>query len=135
MTLVLAGSTLILSFLLAASITGAAILFVRRERQWIGREEKWRERERALVDKLLKQGNLSPIEIQRERVVKLPDPEIQPASFIDEAFFTDDVKEILEQQYPEAARMSHTEAQQRYAKDWQRIAKKLREEATPMRVS
>lgn len=126
--------SVILSILLAAVISAAVLLFSIREGQWIGREEKWRERERALVDRLLKQAHISPVEIQREQVVKLPDPEIQPASFIDEAFFTDDVKELLEQQYPEAARMSHAEAQQRFSKDWQRIANKLKEESTPLRA-
>lgn len=132
--ILLAGSVVFLTLLLAAFIAGAAVLFVQREKAWIAREEKWRERERVLVDKLLKQGHLTPVEIQRETVVKLPDPEIQPASFIDEAMFVDDVKEELEQVYPEAARMSHVEAMHRYSKDWQRIAKRLKEEATPMRV-
>lgn len=127
-------STIILSFLLAASIAGAASIFARREREWIRREEKWRERERVLVDRLLSQGHVLPVEIQRERVVKLPDPETQPPSWIDESFRIDDIKEELEQIYPEAARMSHAEAEQRYAREWQRIAKKLKEEATPMRA-
>ena len=126
--------TIFLSLLLAAFIASAAVLFARREREWIAREEKWRDRERALVDKLLRQGHVTTIEIEREKVIKLPDPEIPPSSFIDEAFFTDDIKEELEQIYPEAARMSHAEAQQRYAKEWQIISKKLKEEATPMRV-
>lgn len=127
-------STIILALFLAAFIASAAILFARRERDWIAREEKWRERERALVDKLLRQAHVSPIEIQREHVVKLPDPEIQPESWVDIAFRTDEIKEELEQVYPEAARMSHAEAQQRYSKEWQRIAKKLKEEATPLRA-
>lgn len=119
--------------MLAASIAGAASIFARRERDWIAREEKWRERERVLVDRLLRQGNVPPVEIQREHVVKLPDPEIQPTSWIDESFRIDDIKEELEQVYPEAARMGHAEAQARYSKEWQRIANKLKEEATPLR--
>jgi hypothetical protein len=117
-----------------ASVLGAARLLQNRENGWIDREEKWRERERVLVDRLLGQARVTPVEVQRENVVKLPDPEIQPASWVDEAFAVDSVKEELEQLYPEAARMSHAEAQAKYSADWRRIAKKLKEESTPLRA-
>jgi hypothetical protein len=125
---------LLFVLLWAVSLAGAAYFFQRRERDWRAIEEKWRERERALVDRLLRQAQVQPVEIQRERVVKLPDAEIQPASWIDESMRLDEIKEELEQVYPESAHMSHTEAQQRYGADWSRIAKKLREEATPLRA-
>lgn len=115
------------SVVLAAGLTLAARFFIRREREW--NERHW-----ELVNRLLKQAHVPPITVERERVVKLPDAEIQPASFIDDAFFIDDVKEELEQLYPEAARMSHAEAQARYPRDWERIVRKLRERATPLRA-
>jgi hypothetical protein len=124
---------LVLSFLsvvavaLAASLTLAARFFIRREREW--NERHW-----ELVNRLLKQAHVPPLTVERERVVKLPDPEIQPASFIDDAFFVDDVKEELEQIYPEVARMTHAEAQARYAKEWESIAQKLRKQQTPLRA-
>ncbi len=118
----------------AASVLGAARLLQIRENAWIGREEKWRERERVLVDRLLRQGSVAPVEIQRENVVKLPDPEIQPASWIDESFRLDDIKEELEQVFPEAALMSHSEAQARYSREWNQIARKMKEESTPLRA-
>jgi hypothetical protein len=92
------------------------------------------QREAMLVDRLLKQGGIAPVVIEREKVVKLPDPEIQPMTWQDEAFFTDDIKEELEQVYPEAARMSHGQAKERYVHDWQTIEKRLREQRTPLRA-
>lgn len=129
--ILIAGFTLLL---VAVGFALAARFFSKREEIWLQREEKWRERERVLVDRLLRQAHVPPLEIQREHVVKLPDPEIQPASWVDQSFAIDDVKEELEQVYPEVARMSHAEAQQRYGKEWQRIAQKLKEESTPMRA-
>lgn len=123
-----------LAILWAVTVIVAVRFFQMRESEWLRREGEWRSRERVLVDRLLKQSHVPPLEIQREQVVKLPDPEIQPASWVDQSFMIDDVKEELEQIYPEAARMSHAEAQTKYSKDWQRIAKKLKEESTPLRA-
>ena len=92
------------------------------------------KREGVLVDRLLKQGGVAPVVIERERVVKLPDPETPPLSAEDEAFFIDAVKEELEQIYPEVARMSHAEAKNRYPFDWAHIQKQLREQQTPLRA-
>lgn len=123
------------TLLLAVGFILAARFFSRRENQWIEREEKWRERERVLVDRLLGQAHVRPVEIQREKVVKLPDPEVTPPpSWIDEAFAVDEVKEELEQFYPEAARMTHAQARSAYPAEWARIQKRLKEEATPLRA-
>ena len=122
---------LVLLTLLAAGVASAAYL---SQMRWEKREQQWREREMALVDRLLKQAHIAPVTIERENVIKLPDPEIQPPTWQDEAFFIDDIKEELEQIYPEAARMSHKEAMALYTKDWQRIGRQLREQRTPMRV-
>jgi len=92
------------------------------------------KREAALVDRLLKQGGVAPVVIEREKALKLPDPEIQPETWVDAAFFQDDVKEELEQLYPEVARMSHTQAKERYGADWRRIEQHLREQQTPLRA-
>ncbi len=92
------------------------------------------KREGVLIDRLLKQAGVAPVVIEREKVVKLPDPEIQPETWIDAAFFQDDVKEELEQVYPEVARMSHTQAKERYAHDWRHIEQRLREQRTPLRA-
>lgn len=124
----------LLLFAWVASLVIATLFFLKREKDWRRVEGEWRERERALVDRLLRQAHVQPVEIQRESVVKLPDPEIQPASWVDESFRLDDIKEELEQIYPETARMSHAEAQARFPKDWQIIAKKLKEEQTPLRA-
>jgi hypothetical protein len=126
--------TLLLFAIAAGSLGLAAYFYQRREKEWLRREREWREREMGLVDRLLKQGQVATLTVDREKVVKLSDPEIQPASWIDDAFMIDSIKEELEQIYPEAARMSHAEAQARYAKEWQGIARKLKEEATPLRA-
>lgn len=101
---------------------------------FLRREDKWREREMALVDRLLKQGHVQPVTIEREKVVRLPDPETPTETWIDQAFFEDDVKEELEQMYPEVARMSHGEAKTRYAHDWRRVQERLRAERAPIRA-
>lgn len=98
------------------------------------REDKWREREMALVDRLLRQGHVAPVEIQRENVVKLPDPETPTETWIDQAFFEDDIKEELEQQYPEVARMSLSDTKTRYAHDWRRVRERLQAERAPIRT-
>lgn len=115
-SVLLASSTL----LLAACLVYTASFFLKREGK--------------LVDRLLKQGGVAPITIERERVVKLPDPEIPPMTPEDEAFFVDEIKEELEQQYPEVARMSHADARTRYPHDWARMQKRLQAERMPLRV-
>lgn len=112
----LAGFTL----LLAVCLVYTARFFLKREAEYINR--------------LLKQGGVQPITIERERVVKLPDPEIQPMTPEDEAFFIDDIKEELEQVYPEIARMSHAEAKARYSRDWANMQKRLMAERMPLRA-
>ena len=116
-----------LVLLLAACLVCAAIVFLHRDREW-------RKREIALIDKLLKQAHIPPVQIERERVVKLPDAEIPPPTWIDQAFFEDEIKEELEQVYPEVARMSHAEARSRYAMEWGRIQKQLQAERMPLRA-
>lgn len=113
-------SLLVTNVLLAACLVCAARFFLKREGE--------------LVNRLLKQGGIQPVVIERERVVKLPDPEIQPLSPQDEAFFIDDIKEELEQVYPDAARMSHSQARERFSHDWRIIEKRLRQERAPLRV-
>lgn len=114
-------SLLITNILLAVCLVYTARFFLKREGE--------------LVNRLLKQGGVQPVVIERENVVKLPDPEIQPATWIDDAFHRDSVKEELEQVYPEAARMSHSEAQARWPHDWRAIDRRLKEELTPLRAS
>lgn len=92
------------------------------------------KREGELVNRLLKQAGVQPVVIEREKVIKLPDPEVQPETWIDAAFFEDDVKEELEQAYPEVAHMSHAQAKERYAHDWRHIERRLREQKAPLRT-
>lgn len=99
-------------------------------------EDRWRERERQLIDRLLKQAQVPPLEIQRERVLKLPDPELTPTAetWVDAAMREDDVMEEIEYLFPEAARLGPTLAKERYAQDWKRIEKRIIEQRTPLRM-
>jgi hypothetical protein len=108
------------TLLLAVCLVYTARFFLKREAEYINR--------------LLRQAGVQPITIERERVVKLPDLEIQPLSAEDEAFFIDEIKEELEQIYPEIARMSHAEAKARYARDWANMQKRLQAERAPLRA-
>jgi len=117
----------VVNLLLAVSLLYAARFFLKRE-------DGWRQREMVLIDRLLKQAHVAPVAIERENVIKLPDPEVQPETWIDQAFFTDEIKEELEQVYPEVARMTHNQAKDRYAAEWRRIEQHLRERQTPLRA-
>ena len=121
-------------FVMSLLAAGAMLAAYLSQSRWEKREQQWREREMALVDRLLKQAHVAPVTIERENVIKLPDPEIQPPTWQDEAFFIDDIKEELEQVYPEAARMSHAEAKMRWPHEWRATAQRLREEQTPLRA-
>lgn len=121
-------------FALVLLILVLACGLVLQARLFHQREDKWREREMALVDRLLKQGHVQPVTIEREKVVRLPDAEAPTETWIDQAFFEDDVKEELEQIYPEVARMSLSDAKTRYAHDWRRVQERLRAERAPIRV-
>jgi hypothetical protein len=123
-----------MNLLLAACLACAAIFFYLRESKWEEREEKWRVREFQLIDRLLKKEHVQPLEVQREHVIKIPDPEIAPMSWQDEAMRLDEIKEELEQIYPEVTHMDHETARATYASDWKRIQKQLTEENTAMRV-
>lgn len=118
--ILLCGLLAITTLLLAVCLVYTARFFLKREGE--------------LVNRLLKQAGVQPVVIEREKVVKLPDPEIQPMTWQDEAFFIDEIKEELEQVYPEIARMSHSEARARYAHDWARVHKRLQAERMPLRA-
>lgn len=107
---------------------------VLQARFFLKREEDWRKREMELVNRLLKTAQVQPLTIERERVIKLPDPELPPLSPVDQAFFQDDIKEELEQVFPEAARMSHSMAQHRFPREWRAIEQRLQAERLPLRA-
>lgn len=75
--------------------------FFRSLKRWEELEARFRAREDLLIDRLLVKSGNSPL-IERERVVKLPDPEVKQPSWIEEAFRLDGIMEEAERLLPEA---------------------------------
>lgn len=98
-------------------------------------EAAWRERERELTDRILAQAGVKPlIRIDREQIIKVPDPEAAPAETWEEAWHRDDlIKEEIEQVYPEAARLSIAELKTAHPNEWLRFETMLKEQKTPLR--
>ena len=118
--------------LLLLILAGGYILLARYFFTLIG---ELRQENRELLSRLLLKNNIEPLVIERERVVKLPDPETQPErTAVDEAFRMDEIKEMLEESFPDAAFMTHEEAKEAYARDWARLEKRWDEARTPLRA-
>lgn len=99
------------------------------------RERELREREAELLNRLLKQAHVAPISptVERERVVKLPDPEIPPLTWQDQAFRDDDILEDLEQRFPDARGLTVEQAKALYPADWKTLEWAWDEAHTPLR--
>lgn len=99
-------------------------------------ENLYRQREHDLVDRLLKQAKVQPLQpnVQVENVVKLPDPEMPSPNWIDEAFKQDEILEMIESRYPELVGVSVQEVQQRLPLVWNQFADKYEREHMPLRV-
>jgi hypothetical protein len=125
MTVVL-GVVVGLVLLLAAALALQSWLFYRRE-------EGWRERERQLVDRLLRQARVEPLEVRRVRTLEIEETSEPNKSPIDEAFEMDDVKEELEQLHPEAHGMTVEQAMMLYPQEWREIEARLQARRRPLR--
>ncbi|NBW17875.1 MAG: hypothetical protein EBR82_58855 [Caulobacteraceae bacterium] len=79
--------------------------------------EAARTREQKLIDKLLTKAGFSPL-LERENVVKLPDPEIKQPDFIEEAFRLDAIMEEVEFINPEMRGRNADYVQQLYPDLW-----------------
>lgn len=79
--------------------------------------EAARTREQKLIDKLLSRAGFSPL-LERENVVKLPDPEIKQPDFIEEAFRLDAIMEEVEFINPEMRGRNADYVQQLYPDLW-----------------
>ncbi len=98
-------------------------------------EAEWRTRERGLIDQLLKVGGAKPIspQMEVEKVVKLPDPEIPPANFADKLFRQDDILQIVEEMHPEVAGRPWEHVREDYPLLWAKAEAKWELEHTPLR--
>jgi hypothetical protein len=66
------------------------------------RIDEYHLREQKLIDKLLTRNGHSPL-IEREEVIKIPDPEVKQPNFIEEAFYLDAIMEEIEIMNPDMA--------------------------------
>ena len=96
-----------------------------------------RRKNQELLNRLLIRGNVEPIIVEREQVVKLPDPEAGPArrTWVDEAYRLDEIKEMLEEAHPDAAEMTAEEAMHAYQRDWAHLERLWDEQHTPLRTA
>lgn len=76
-----------------------------------------RLREQKLIDKLLTKSGFAPL-LEREEVIKIPDPEVRQPSFIEEAFRLDAIMEEVEQINPEMKGRDADYVQQLYPEVW-----------------
>jgi len=119
----------LLSLLLALAQAGIlavlACYFSARER------EVKRERD-ELLNRLLVKHAVEPIRIEREKVVKLPDPEAQPRSPIDDAFRNDDILEEIQHRHAEAGGLTAEEVREGWPELWRKYEERWDEEHAPL---
>lgn len=94
--------------------------------------EKARQREQQLIDKLLSKSGYSPL-IEREQVVKLPDPEVKQPDFIELAFKEDSIMEEVELMNPDMAGRGADYVKQIYPSLWEEAEKRYNTLHNPMR--
>lgn len=109
--------------------------FLQARQEWAVLDQRHRDRERELIDTYLRKQGSAPLSVQAETVLKLQDAEAAPArSWIDDAMRRDEIKERLEETYPDAAWVDADEAQAHWAEAWKRLEKQWENEHAPLRV-
>ena len=94
--------------------------------------EKSRLREQQMVDKLLSKSGYSPL-MEREQVIKLPDPEVKQPDFIELAFREDAIMEEVEMMNPGMAGRGAEYVKQIYPSLWDEAEKRFNTLHNPMR--
>jgi len=79
--------------------------------------EDSRLREQELVERMLTKSGFAPL-VEREQVLKLPDPEVKQPDFIEAAFREDGIMEEVEQLNPEMAGRGAEYVKQVYPSIW-----------------
>jgi hypothetical protein len=102
-----------LSLLLGWLIRGLLAQIHRLEQ----RIEDSRLREQELVERMLTKSGFAPL-VEREQVLKLPDPEVKQPDFIEAAFREDGIMEEVEQLNPEMAGRGAEYVKQVYPSIW-----------------
>lgn len=132
---------LIVSFLLSVNLVlslACLVILAFQARAFSKREDRWWKREEELRNQLweLAGGKKPVVKIEREKIIKVPDPEGQPPAMNewDAALFNDGVKEEVEQLHPNARGMSIAQVKAKYPHDWKRAEEALRAERAPLRA-
>lgn len=94
--------------------------------------EKSRLREQQMVDKLLSKSGYSPL-MEREQIIKLPDPEVKQPDFIELAFREDAIMEEVEMMNPGMAGRGVEYVKQMYPSLWEEAEKRFNTLHNPMR--
>jgi predicted metal-dependent hydrolase len=136
----------LLAFLLGFSLGWAACReysFRHTAQQLLQAEQKYqesqvkaRERELSLIDTYLRKQNVAPLEVQRESVLRVPDPEmVRPRDYVDEAIRLDEIWEIAQERDVEASwTTSADEARAKFPQLWKQCEVQWEAEHTPLRV-
>ena len=91
-----------------------------------------RLREQKLVDKLLTRHGFAPL-LEREEVVKIPDPEVKQPSFIEEAFYQDSILEEVELMNPDLAGRDAAYVRECYPALWMEAQARVDVQKRPLR--
>ena len=99
-------------------------------------EREWRERERLLVDRLLRQAKVEPLAARHEieNVVKWPDPELPPLSIEAQLLREDAIKEEIEIRYPDMVPLASWQVRDQHGEIWREFERRYEEAHTPLRA-
>ena len=121
---------------LAVGIALTARFFLGREEllkeNHLARERELEGRNKDLLNRLLLKNNVQPVGIEFEKTLKLPDPDTQFHTPLDEVYLRDEIKEEIEQLRPDAREMSAEEVESRWPDLWKRAHKQLMDERAPL---
>ena len=95
--------------------------------------EDSRLREQELVERMLAKSGFAPL-VEREQVIKLPDPEVKQPDFIEMAFREDGIMEEVEQINPEMAGRGAEYVKQVYPSIWDEAERRYNSMNAPMRL-
>ena len=95
--------------------------------------EDSRLREQELVERMLAKSGFAPL-VEREQVIKLPDPEVKQPDFIEMAFREDGIMEEVEQINPEMAGRGAEYDKQVYPSIWDEAERRYNSINAPMRL-
>jgi len=104
-------------------------------RFFLAREVEWGQREKDFTDRLLRREGVAPLQVQVERVAKIPDPEAEPPrNPVDEAMYLDDLLEDLQHKHNLGAGMTPQQAMHLFPVEWDVVKREYDAAHKPLRV-